>query len=193
MKNLDINHKKVIGTKELLINIIQDPNSFKNNEMVKSALKSQGNLAKFKDQERDIVSCSLNTLKSACESLFDQGFSELDYLRKSALDAIKKSMTDVDSKANKSTKSGLKNMVDELETSLLNMRKSNFLLTLMISELLGELKRMAESENPIDDKLYDYKEINKKVEEKFSYISIIKDFEDYGVCKDCVQMLKGDN
>ncbi|MFZ3463018.1 hypothetical protein [Vibrio harveyi] len=193
MKNLDINHKKVIGTKELLINIIQDPNSFINNEMVKSALKSQGNLAKFKDQERDIVSCSLNTLKSACESLFDQGFSELDYLRKSALDAIKKSMTDVDSKANKSTKSGLKNMVDELETSLLNMRKSNFLLTLMISELLGELKRMAESENPIDDKLYDYKEINKKVEEKFSYISIIKDFEDYGVCKDCVQMLKGDN
>ncbi|WP_341661046.1 hypothetical protein [Vibrio sp.] len=192
MKALETNQKKVIETKKLLKNIIESPSGFINNEIIKSALKSQGNLAKYTDEDRDITACSLNTLKNASESLLERGFSELDYLRKSALDSPENSMIDVDSKVNKSTKVGLRNMVDELETSLLKMRQSNFLLTIMISELRGDLKRMAESDDSIDDKRSSYKEINRKVEEKFNYILKIRDFENFGICTECIELLKGD-
>ena len=156
-------------TKSLLREIIKEPSSFKDIEALTPALKSQSGLAKYKDSERNIAPSSLNTLKSASESLLDRGFTELDELRINAKDAIEKFV--IGNKVTKSTRTGLRNKVDELESKLNTVRKSNFLLTTMISELRDELKQMAYSSKDLEVKIAIYQEFNRSVKAKLSYIS----------------------
>ncbi|MFW1480519.1 hypothetical protein ACEWA0_24095, partial [Vibrio parahaemolyticus] len=92
-KTQEVNQQTVLETKTLLLEVIQNPGVFKNDESIKVALKSQGGLAKYKNVERNINPCSLNTLKSLSESLLDKGFLELDSLRINAKNAINKSAT----------------------------------------------------------------------------------------------------
>ncbi|SGY93163.1 Putative uncharacterized protein [Moritella viscosa] len=169
MKTLEINQKKIMETKSLLREIIKEPSSFRDIEALTPALKSQSGLAKYRDSERDIAPCSLNTLKSASESLLDRGFTELDELRINAKDAIEKVV--IGNKVTKSTRTGLKNTVDELESKLKTMRNSNFLLTTMVSELRYELKKMALSSEDVERRVNIYQEFNRGVKAKLSYVS----------------------
>lgn len=167
MNTLEVNQQKVLESKSLLIEIIKEPLSFKDNEAIKIALKSQGGLAKFSDKERTIAACSLNTLKTASDALLNRGFVELDELRINAKNAIQKAI--VGSKATKSTLTGLHNKVDSLESQLNTMRKSNLLLTRIIYELRSELKRMAYSSDTAEKIQNDYKNINYTIEAKLGY------------------------
>jgi len=167
MKTLEVNQNKVIDTKLLLLDIIKKPSNFKGIEALITALRSQDGLAKFSNSE--IPPCSLNTLKSASESLLDRGFIELDELRVNAKDAIE--AVAIGNKATKTTRTGLRHTVNELESQLDTTRKSNFLLTTMITELRSELKRMAYSNDTPEYKKAIYQEINKRVEAKLSYLA----------------------
>jgi len=167
MKTLEINQKKVIETKLLLLEIIKNPSSFKGIEALMVALKSQGGLAKFSDSEREIACCSLNTLKSASESLLDRGFTELNELRINAKDAIE--AVEVGNKATKSTRTGLRNKIDEQESKLNSMKKSNFLLTTIITELRSQFKELAYSNDRSEKKKTIYEDVNRKIEAKLNY------------------------
>lgn len=167
MNTLDINQQKVIETKALLKEIISEPVSFKDDISLKSGLKSQGGLAKYSNSERGIAPCSLNTIKSASESLLERGFIELDELRVNAKHAIENTV--IGNKATRSTRTGLKNMVDGLGHELCIMRKSNFLLTTIISELRGDLKKMALSKKTREFKESEYHRINQKIEIELNY------------------------
>jgi len=168
MKTLEVNQIKIIETKSLLLEIIKTPSKFKDVDALITALSSQQGLAKFSDHERDISPCSLNTFKSASESLLERGFVELDELRINAKDAIE--VVEVGSKTTKATKAGLRNIVDVLESELITMKKSNFLLGTIITELRGELKKMAYSNEMLDKKKSSYQELNRKIEAKLSYV-----------------------
>ncbi|OUS03272.1 hypothetical protein A9Q81_07755 [Gammaproteobacteria bacterium 42_54_T18] len=167
MNTLEINQQKVIETKVFLKEITGDPVPFKDDLSLKSALKSQGGLAKYSNSERGIASCSLNTLKSASESLLERGFLELDELRVNAKDAIESVF--VGKKATKTTRTGLKHKVVDLEHELCTMQKSNFLLTTIISELRGGLKKMALSTESREFQESEYRRINQEVEIKLNY------------------------
>jgi hypothetical protein len=167
MSELEHNHKKIIETKSLLLEIIKNPENFKATEPLILALKSQMALAKFTDGERGIVACSLNTVKSAAERILDRGFTELNELRINAHDAIMAAIEG--EKANRTTRTGLKLTVSDLETKLNITKKSNFLLTMIVSELRAELKKIAFSNNSKKQNEEQYREINRRVEAKLSY------------------------
>jgi len=167
MDTLEKNQNKVIDTKSLLLEVIKEPLKFKDNEALRSSLKSQGGLARFIDNERGIPPCSLNTFKSASDSLFDRGFTEVDELRKNAKNTIEEAIEG--SKASKSTRTNLRQQVDDLKLELSVMKKSNYLLTVVISELRGELKRMSESSDDIGKRQHIYQDVSRKVEVKLNY------------------------
>jgi len=164
----EVNQKKVLETRELLLEIIREPSSFNSTEELMRALKSQSGLAKFSDSNRDLNSCSLNTLKSASESLLDRGFVELDELRMNAKDAVEAVI--INNKTTKVTRTGLKNKVNELESNLNTLKKSHFLLEMMINELRSELKNLAYSNDISEKKISRYLELNRRIEAKLSYI-----------------------
>jgi hypothetical protein len=167
MTTLDVNQQKVFETKALLKDIIAEAVPFKDDLSLKSALRSQGALAKYSNSERGIASCTLNTLKSASESLLERGFIELDELRINAKDAIESAV--IGNKATKSTRTGLMHKVNDLEYELCIMQKSNFLLTAIIDELRGELKKMALSTESREFQESEYRRINRTIEIELNY------------------------
>ena len=167
MNTLEINQKKVLETKALLTEVIREPMPFKGDTTLKSALKSQGALAMYLNEERDIASCSLNTLKSASESLLNRGFVELDELRINAKNALESAT--LGKKATTKTRTGLKHKVDELQDKLRTMKKSNFLQSCFIEELRVELKKMAYSNQSSEQAKEMYQEFNKRLEAKLSF------------------------
>ncbi|MDG2810258.1 hypothetical protein P7L89_27005, partial [Vibrio parahaemolyticus] len=119
MKVLEKNQTKILETEKLLKEIITAPTEFKNDEELLKALKSQSGIAKYQNQERNITSCSLNTVKSISEALLERGFLSLDELRinaKLAVEAVHHN--EKASKGNKQTVVGLKHKVSELELEL---------------------------------------------------------------------------
>lgn len=52
-----------------------------NDDALRAACKSQGELAKYENSELGIRSCSLNTLKSSADQFLDGGYKRLDSLR----------------------------------------------------------------------------------------------------------------
>ena len=91
-KNKETNQKTILATEVLLLEIIKSPDEFKNNDGLVKALKSQGGLAKYEDDERHIGTVSINTVKSLSELLLDDGFEGFDRLRINARDAIEKAL-----------------------------------------------------------------------------------------------------
>lgn len=167
MNALEVNQRKVLETKVLLTEIINDSLPFKGDTSLISALKSQGGIAKYINEERYIASCSLNTLKKASESLLKRGFVELDELRINAKDALE--IASLGKKATTKTRTGLKHKVDELHTQLSTMKKINFLQSVIIEELRGELKQIAYSNESPEQAQTMYLEFNRRLEAKLSY------------------------
>ncbi|MFA0133556.1 hypothetical protein AB4440_14855 [Vibrio splendidus] len=167
MNTHERNQTKVTDTKSLLLEVITNPLIFKDSEDLKLALKSQGALAKYTDNERGIGSCSLNTFKTISNSLLEKGFSEIDDLRINAKNAIEVAVSGKPPPL--STRQKLQHKVDDLECQLSAMKKNNFHFSVIISELRGELKRMSESSDNIDVRQKTYEEINRKIESKLNY------------------------
>ncbi len=169
MKVLEKNQTKILETEKLLKEIITAPTEFKNDEELLKALKSQSGIAKYQNQERNITSCSLNTVKSISEALLERGFLSLDELRINAKLAVEAALhNERVSKGNKQTVVGLRHKVSELESQLDAARRSNSLLTVTVSELRSQLKLIALKETAEErQELYRYH--NRKVEAQMSY------------------------
>ena len=161
------NQNKVQETKLLLTSVINDPVPFKEDDALKLALRSQGGLAKYNNEERSILACSLNTLKSASELRLNRGFVELDELRINAKDALENAS--LGKNTTTQTRTGLKHKADELQAQLNIMKKSNFLLSTVVEELRGKLKQMAYSNQNPEQAQAMYHEYNKRLEAKLSY------------------------
>ncbi|MEZ9997170.1 hypothetical protein AB4428_02520 [Vibrio lentus] len=165
MKVLEKNQKKILETEKLLREIITTPAEFKNDEELLKALKSQSGIAKYQNEERNITSCSLNTVKSISEALLERGFLSLDELRikaKLAIEAVH--LDEKASKGNKQTVVGLKHKVAELESELDAAQRSNSLLTVVVSELRSRLKQLANHEGTVEERQELYREHNRKIE-----------------------------
>ncbi|PSW83935.1 hypothetical protein ACN08P_15220 [Photobacterium leiognathi subsp. mandapamensis] len=170
MKVLEKNQTKILETEKLLKEIITAPTEFKNDEELLKALKSQSGIAKYQNQERNITSCSLNTVKSISEALLERGFLSLDELRinaKLAVEAVHHN--EKASKGNKQTVVGLKHKVSELESELDAAQRSNSLLTAMIIELRSKLKQIANKET-LEERQEIYRRHNRTIEAQMNYI-----------------------
>ncbi|HBH7899870.1 hypothetical protein P3486_13420 [Vibrio parahaemolyticus] len=170
MKVLEKNQTKVLETEKLLREIITSPAEFKDDEELLKVLKSQSGIAKYQDQKRTIEPCSLNTLKSNAEALLERGFVSLDELRINAKLAIEAArLEEKASQGNKTTVVGLQHKVAELESELDAAQRSNFLLTVMVSELRSRLKQLANHEGTVEERQELYRTYNKKVEAELNY------------------------
>lgn len=166
MRHKELNQRSLLLTRDLLVEIIKNPNNFKGHEALVKALNSQSGLAKYVDEERGIVFCSLNTYKTSAEALLERGFVEIDEMRVSARNALESASST--HKGNTRTRTGLSHKVVELKEEVDTLSKQNFLLTMLVSELAGELKHFAESSE--DEQLAArYSDLNKKIEAKLSY------------------------
>ncbi|MFV8387334.1 hypothetical protein ACNO5E_24840, partial [Vibrio parahaemolyticus] len=74
------NQLKTLKTRDFLKEIIKSPKSFYEDKELLKKLKSQGGLAKFESQERNIEPCALNTFKTNADEVISGGFSEIDDL-----------------------------------------------------------------------------------------------------------------
>lgn len=167
MKPTEANQKKINQTKSLLKDIINKPLNLKYEENIIVALKSQNGLAKLDIQEKGIIPCSLNTFKNAAESILDGGFLEIDTLRLAAKSTIENQFKK--RKNGNKTLSDFKTKSEELEKKLILYKKCNFLLSIIITELREDLKRMSISEKDREFKENEYNRINKKVEIELNY------------------------
>ncbi|MBF4405355.1 hypothetical protein EAY15_19490, partial [Vibrio anguillarum] len=64
---------------------------------------------------------------------------------------------------------GLQHKVAELESELDAAQRSNFLLTVMVSELRSRLKQLANHEGTVEERQELYRTYNKKVEAELNY------------------------
>ncbi|EIA1589671.1 hypothetical protein K6837_003610 [Vibrio parahaemolyticus] len=170
MKVLEKNQTKILETEKLLREIITSPAEFKDDEELMKALKSQSGIAKYQNQERNITSCSLNTVKSISEAFLERGFLSLDELRINAKLAIEAAQQKT-SKGNKQTVVGLKHKVAELESELDAVQRSNFLLTVMVSELRSKIRQLAQSEKTLEERQEIYRRCNQEVEARMNHIN----------------------
>lgn len=170
MKVLEKNQTKILETEKLLREIITSPAEFKDDEELVKALKSQSGIAKYQNEERNITSCSLNTVKSISEALLERGFLSLDELRTNAKLKVEAVHNDEKaSKGNKQTVAGLRLKVTELELELDAAQRSNSLLIAMVSELRSKLKQLAVYEGTAEERQELYREHNRKVAAQMSY------------------------
>ncbi|WP_375748384.1 hypothetical protein [Vibrio sp. HN007] len=170
MKVLEKNQTKVLETEKFLREIITSPTEFKGNEELIKALNSQTGIAKYENPERNIPSCSLNTLKSNSEALLDRGFLSLDELRINAKLAINSvPYGEKSTRGNKQTATGLKHKVSELEAQLDAAQRSNALLTAMVMEMRSKLKQLAMHEGTQEERQELYRVHNRKLEAQMNY------------------------
>ncbi|CAK2681228.1 conserved hypothetical protein [Vibrio crassostreae] len=170
MKVLEKNQTKILETEKLLREIITSPAEFKDDEELMKALKSQSGISKYQDEERNIASCSLNTVKNISEALLERGFLSLDELRIYAKLAVEAAHhNEKSSKGNKQTVVGLKHKVAELESELDAAQRSNSLLTVMVSDLRSRLKQLANHEGTVEERQVLYREYNRKVEAQMNF------------------------
>lgn len=116
-----------IALKKLLICAISEPAQFQDKTEFIEVLKVQGKLAKWQDDTLGIKPCSLNTLKTSAEGLFDNGYQTLDELRQNAILAFEQHF-ERKKASNKTTKVGLQKKVRELELKNSILEQQNRIL-----------------------------------------------------------------
>lgn len=141
-KRVEKNTLSVIGIRDLLQAVIQSPITYVNQQSLLQALISQGALAKYSDESKNIYPSSINTVKRIAEKVLDGGFDALDRLRKAAHDAITKEQFK-DKKSNKASKVGLAKRVEELEMQNQIIREDLLLLTMAFETSLNQGFRYA--------------------------------------------------
>ena len=84
-KRSERSSRSVINLRDFLRQVCKSPDAYKKDEDLRAALKSQGGLAKYTNNDFDIIPSSINTIKRVSYEAIDGGFEALDDLRKGAL------------------------------------------------------------------------------------------------------------
>lgn len=140
------NSQSVLAIYAFLADVIRQPSSFITNASLRSALKSQGALAKWNDEELGIFASSINTVKRIANAALQGGFCELDRVRVSALEAI-------ETEASRShqpirqTKAGLAIQKSNLEQELQQALQDLWHLTAVTNRALSLWQKCAEQTN----------------------------------------------
>lgn len=158
---------KVQNTMKLLREIIKAPDLFVQDDVLKNALNTQTGLAKYKNETLNIKACALNTFKAYVKES-EVKFNTIDRLRKSASKALDELINTVEP-PKRNTKAGLELLNSKLETRVEAIERENFLLTTLVTELLSDLKKLAEHKGAIEDRLSLYRYSNQKIMAKLTY------------------------
>ncbi|HBC3607000.1 hypothetical protein [Vibrio parahaemolyticus] len=142
--NQEKNQLKVLKTRDFLKEIIAYPKTFKEDKELLKQLKSQGGLAKFECQERNIEPCALNTFKTNADEVINEGFDEIDKLRKNAVDALESEIKGKKSrKGNLNTHAGQKKRISDQKKEIEALQRENMLLTALLRESRSKMKTLA--------------------------------------------------
>ncbi|ANQ29346.1 hypothetical protein BA894_23490 [Vibrio natriegens] len=175
-RNELIGKKKITNTKDLLIDIINSPKNYLDNDVIIKALKSQSELSKYcivdKDDRKSISSCSINTLKTYANEYFDGGFKVFDELRVSAKSQI--ANCKLKTSKNKKTHIGMNYQLEKYKSENKSLKIVNINQQIIIEDLRSSLKEMASSENSTLKRLEEYNRINHIINLKLSKLIHIK-------------------
>lgn len=137
---------------ECLQQIHSNPDVFKNDKALISALKNQSATAamsmsfEIEGSIKTTVPVSLNTLKTYAEKILPTGFDGLNRLRQAALEALELAERRAQ-RSNKRTKVGLSMRVEELESKLALHQRTNFVLLQAIGRALDDIKSVRDAPN----------------------------------------------
>lgn len=145
-KRVQKSSKSVIELRELLREVCQSPKEYINDTDFRKALKSQGALSKYSNNDHTIIGTSINTVIRAANEFLDGGFEALDNLRKTALHRIEDA-EQKEKSPTKRTRAGLAQLVTELEGQVQVLEKVNFALIQCISDIATDLRSIAHIEN----------------------------------------------
>jgi len=145
-KRIEQSSKAIICLRNLLRNVCETPELYRDDEVLRKAMKSQGGLAKYTNAKLGISSTSINTLKRVSAEVIEGGFIALDDLRKGALERIE-DLEQSEKMSNKRTRAGLVKRVDELENDTLILEQVNFLLVQALIEVINDFKSVANAED----------------------------------------------
>lgn len=163
--NQEKNQLKVFKTRDFLKEIISSPKSFLEDKELLKQLKSQGGLAKFESQERNIEPCALNTFKANADEVFGGGFDEIDRMRKNAVNAIEFEIKGKKSrKGNTSTQTGQKQRISEQKKEIEALQRENMLLTAFLCESRLKMKAMAMHKGTKEERWEAYLDANHKIQ-----------------------------
>lgn len=145
-KRIERSIRSIVALRNLLRDICERPEVYREDKLLRDALKSQGGLAKYTNNELGICSTSINTLKRVSTEVVEGGFKALDDLRNGALERIE-DLEHRDKASNKRTRSGLAKRVDQLEKDTLILEQINYLLVQALTEVVGDIKSVANIED----------------------------------------------
>lgn len=140
-KRVEKNKSNVIKLRNFLLELCSNPTHYRDNQLVLTALASQGNFAKYESKDQGIEASSLNTLKRTCEKLFDNGFDELDKLRVIALEKLTNTSNDT---IGRNTKDFYIDRCSKLELELEQQKQINLLA---IHELMNDIQLLKNMRN----------------------------------------------
>ncbi|MDC5706164.1 hypothetical protein [Vibrio europaeus] len=159
------NQLKILKTRDFLKEIINSPKQYKDNNSLLKQLKSQGGLAKFESQERNIESCALNTFKTNADETIRGGFDEIDRLRKNAVNAIEFEIKGKKTrKGNVATAIGQKNRIKEQAKEIEALQRDNLILTALIREARSKMKAIAVHKGTKEARWELYLEMNNQIQ-----------------------------
>jgi len=138
---------------ECLEQIHRAPESFRGDQELAVALKSQGSTAALSfsfnvgEVTKTTTPMSLNTLKTYAENNLATGFDGLNRLRIAASDALEAAARR-EERSNKRTKVGLSLRVAELEQQIETHRKTNLILLQALGRARDDIKSVRDASTP---------------------------------------------
>lgn len=126
--------QSIYGLNNLLMDVIKNPSKWIGDTDLIGSLKAQGKLCRWSSVDLGIISCSLNTLKTAADSFLDEGFTGLDLKRCNALLAIEREISRK-SKPKSGSKLLLKGRIKEQASQIRLLEQRNIILTYFVGEV----------------------------------------------------------
>ncbi|MFV8456445.1 hypothetical protein ACNO5M_15240 [Vibrio owensii] len=159
------NQLKVLRTQDFLKEIIRSPKQYKEDKTLLKQLKSQGGLARFESEERDIKSCALNTFKAHADQVIRGGFEKIDQLRKNAVNAIEFEIKGKKTrKGNVMTAIGQKNRIKAQEMEIEALQRENLILTALVREARSTMKTIAAYKGTEEKRWELYLDMNRQIQ-----------------------------
>ncbi|WP_299137301.1 hypothetical protein [uncultured Vibrio sp.] len=163
--NQEKNQLKVLKTKDFLKEIISSPKTFRDGSELLKQLKSQGGLAKFRCQERNIEPCALNTFKANADEVIGGGFDEIDKLRKNAVNAIEfETKSKKSRKGSLTTHAGQKKRISDQKKEIEALQRENMLLTALLRESRSKMKTLAMHKGTLEQRWDVYLVANQQIQ-----------------------------
>lgn len=147
-KRVERSIKSTIALRHFLRAVCEKPEVYREDKLLRNALKSQGGLAKYTNSELGICPTSINTLKRVSAEVIEGGFKALDDLRNGALDRVE-DLEHREKSSNKRTRSGLAKRVNKLEKDTLILEQTNYLLIQALTDVIGDIKSVANVEDKV--------------------------------------------